>query len=259
MTQVVEYKACDGIAYITLNRPNNMNSLNLDLGNQLSAALTKCFDPAIRVVVITGEGKAFCAGGDLGYMQSAPTFSQALDELTIGLNRAVTDIRLLPKPVIAAVNGVAAGAGMSIALACDLRIASDKAKFKQAYTTSALVPDGGWTLWVPRILGLAKATELLLWDEIIPADKALEFGLVNKVVAADELQATVDAEAKRLTGFPTKAFAEAKALLNSSMLHGFETQLEQERQGMIRAGATEDVAEGVSAFFAKRSPNFVGR
>jgi 2-(1,2-epoxy-1,2-dihydrophenyl)acetyl-CoA isomerase len=259
MNQVVEFCRRESIAYITLNRPKSFNSLDGQLAEELCAAVSSCFDPEIRAVVITGAGRAFCAGGDLDYMKSAPVFSDALAKLTFYLNRIVTDIRLLPKPVIAAVNGVAAGAGMSIALACDLRIASSSAKFKQAYTSSGLVPDGGWTTWVPSIIGLAKASELIFLDQVITASDAERLGLVSFVVSDEEFTSRVEKEARNLAKGATKAFGEAKMLLNQSILSALESQLERERQAMIRIGYTEDVKEGVQAFFQKRLPDFSGK
>jgi len=244
------------VAYVTLERPESLNALNAALIEDLAVTLQGCFDPAVRAVVLTGAGKAFCAGGDLAYLSGCASLGEALGRLISGLNRAILDIRQLGKPVLAAINGAAAGAGMSIALACDLRLMSAGAKFRQAYSSNGLIPDGGWTLLAPRLLGLAKATELLLLDPLISAQEALALGLVQEVLPGEDLMARARALAERLAQGPAAAYAEAKALLNQAMLPELATQLEQERQAMIRIGNSADAAEGLAAFLAKRAPIF---
>jgi len=258
MSGSVNMRVENQVAYLTLARPESLNALNGELIDDLSAALHDCFDPELRAVVLTGAGKAFCAGGDLAYLSGCPLLGDALGRLVLGLNRVILDIRLLDKPVLAAVNGAAAGAGMSLALACDLRLMSEAAKFKQAYSSNGLVPDGGWTLLAPRLLGLAKATELLLLDPVISSGEALALGLVQEVTPGDGLMARVRILAERLARGPGSAYAEAKALLNQALLPELAAHLERERQAMIRIGNSGDAAEGLAAFLAKRAPVFNG-
>ncbi len=250
------------VATVTLNRPEVYNALNFELGSQLTTALERCqADASVRVVVITGAGRGFCGGGDLkaasAYSPEDP--SRFFRELTKHFHRLVTDIRLLPKPVLAAVNGPAGGAGVSLALACDLRIASEAARFKQAYTSNALVPDGGWTAFAPLIVGLGRASEMVFLDPVIDAQRALEIGLVNQVVPAENFAAAVKEVATRLAAGPTLAFARAKALLNASLLPALEAQLERERQAISASARTRDFTEGLAAFLAKRPPDYAGK
>ncbi len=258
MSEVLLVEKRDAVTYLTLNRPEKYNALDLEITEKLSLAVKDCFEDDTRVVVIRGSGKAFCSGGDLSYMVSQQSIKEALGKLIQLLHRLMTDIRLLPKPVIAAINGTAAGAGMSLALAADLRIASDRAKFKQAYTSNGLVPDGGWSLWVPAIVGLSKASELILLDEVFDARRAHELGLVNMVAADSDFSLKVDETARMLAKGATKAYGAAKALLNQSALPMLETQLEKERQAMIAIGSTRDAKEGINAFLEKRLPEFCG-
>lgn len=255
----VDYRVEGPIAYVTLNRTDSFNSLNARLSEELARATEECFDPAIRCVVITGAGKSFCPGGDLAYMKEFDSPAEGIAELAFWLNRLVTNIRSLPKPVIAAVNGAAAGAGMSIALSCDLRFGCEKTKFKQAYTSSALVPDVGWTTWVPNIVGWGKANEMLYFDETIGAEEAKQMGLLNRVFPSEEFAAKVEEEAKRLAAGPTAAYAEAKILLNESQFPHAATQAEKERAAMIRAGRTIDGANAIDAFLNKTTPTFIGK
>lgn len=249
-------------AIITLNRPESFNALDYQLGDDLIAALEACRkDSFIRSVVITGAGKAFCSGGDLKlakeYIDTEPP--EIYRQLTKKLNRIVMDIRSLGLPVIASINGSVGGAGLSLAAACDLRIASSGAKFKQAYTNVGLVPDGAWTLLIPLLTGFGKASELLYLDPVLDAPTALEIGLVNKVVAPGELKDYVLTLADKISRGPTRSYAIAKELMNNSLLTLLERQLELERQGIIRASETEDYIEGIKSFFAKSQPQFKGR
>jgi 2-(1,2-epoxy-1,2-dihydrophenyl)acetyl-CoA isomerase len=249
----------ENVSFITINRPDNFNALDVETVQALRQAIEECFDEEIRAVVIQGSGRAFCAGGDLAFMQAQPTLSEGLGKILDIFNRVITDIRLLPKPVIAAVNGMAAGGGMSLALACDLRIVSERAKFKQAYTSGGLVPDAGWSSWAPVMLGLSKANELLYLDEIIDAQSAKSLGIANIVVSAEKFEQTVEAEALKLAKGPTLAYAQAKALLNQSILPNLESQLEKERQAMIKIGRSDDAIEGIKSFLEKRPPIFTGK
>lgn len=261
MGDLVRVDRNGAVATLTLNRPESYNALDLGIGDELAEAVASVGrDPSVRAVILTGAGKAFCSGGDLRFFQNwQGSKSEVFGVLTQRLHRIILDIRQMPKPVIAAVNGVAGGAGFSLAMACDLRLAVDTARFKQAYTSAGLVPDGGWTLTVARRIGLGKASELLFLDPVLEAQQALALGLVNRVVAAAELARAASEMAAQLAAGPTLSFARAKALLNRSLLAGLEEQLEQERQGIMESGATEDFQEGLEAFFAKRPPKFSGR
>ncbi len=246
------------VARITLNRPDAFNALNTEMGMELMQAVEACFDSSIRSVVITGAGRAFCSGGDLRAMQEAGTenLSDFLRDLIKLFHRLITDIRLLPKPVIAAINGSLGGGGLSLALACDLRFAVAGARFKQAYTSAGLVPDGGFTAFMPALAGLGRTSGLLMLDPVFDAAQAKDWGIVNEVYAKEEFAAKVSAVAQRLAGGATLSYARSKMLLNESLLPHLERQLELERQGMIAMGGTKDAVEGIEAFFAKRSPEF---
>lgn len=249
----------NAVATIKFNRPKLSNSFNFDLGNDFVKALEICMeDNDTRAVIITGEGKAFCAGGDLDLFKKSPDVSDTLRHLIKTLNMSINAIREMPKPVIAAINGAIGGAGMSIAAACDLAICVSSAKFKQGYTSVGLVPDGGWTLMVPLLIGFRKATELVLLDPVIDAQQALELGLVNKVVEDTELDKEVNMIALKIAQGPAKAFAIAKKNINKAMFGLLENHLELERQGMIIAGRTSDAKEGIAAFIEKRKPCFTG-
>lgn len=252
----------DGIATITLNRPTSFNALNLEMGRELVDAIEKCTkDAQIKSVVITGAGKAFCAGGDLKAAKERLNDSPSdfFRELTKFFHRVILGIRMMPKPVIASINGPAAGAGFSLALACDLRIASEKATFKQAYTSVGLVPDGGLTFHLPKLVGLGKTSELIFLDKGIASGEAEKLGLVNQVFPEAKLKEATLEVAKRLAEGPNLAFARAKALLNKALISRLESQLEDERQGVISSSETDDFREALSAFFEKRKPKFKGK
>lgn len=260
--KTVILKFNNGIALITLNRPENFNALDSQLGDGLILALETCQKNLdCKAVVITGAGKSFCSGGDLKmakqYSNTEP--AEPYRQLTKRLNRIITDIRLLNKPVIAAINGSVGGGGLSIAVACDLRIASTTAKFRQAYTNIGLVPDGGWLLLVPLLIGFGKANELLYLDPVFDAKKALEMGLINHLAEPENLEKYAIEIAEKIAKGPTRSFAMIKNLVNNSMLTFLERQLELERQGIINAAETADYIEGINAFFEKRPPHFTGR
>ncbi|HAG07426.1 MAG: Enoyl-CoA hydratase/carnithine racemase [Clostridia bacterium 62_21] len=238
-----------------------MNAVDPETARELVTALEQCRgESKIRVVIVTGSGGAFCAGGDLKYcsrfLGSNPV--EPIRELTDCFHRIILDIRILPKPVIAAVNGVAAGGGMSLALACDLRIAAADAQFRQAYTGVGLVPDAGWSLWVSLLSGFGRASEMLFLDPVIDAGQALQMGLVHKVVAPGELAEETSRLGARLAEGPARAHALAKAALNRGLLGALEYQLEVERQGVLQAAGTRDFREGLTAFLEKRRPRFLG-
>lgn len=255
------YTKQDSIATITMNRPANFNALNLSLSEELNTALEMCGrDREIRVVVLTGSGKAFCSGGDIKYFEqfagSQP--DEPIYRLLDPLHRVVLNIRQMPKPVLAAINGSVGGAGMSLALSCDLRICSSQVKFKQAYTSLGLAPDVGWCLWVGLLAGFGKASEMIFLDPVYDAEQAKAMNLVHKVVAPEALTEATRQWAERLAAGATRSFAIAKASLNNSLLTLLERQLEVERQGVLDASRTSDYQEGLSAFLAKRKPVFKG-
>ena len=250
------------VAEIRLNRPKSFNAMSLGLLNDLLSALEACSDDGdIRAVILTGEGRAFCSGGDLAAFKDAVDTNPAapIRELVTVLNRVILAVRNMPKPVIAAINGAVGGAGMSLAAACDLRICAASAKFRQAYTGVGLVPDGAWSLLVPLLIGFNKAQELIFLNEAFDAGNALRWGLVHQVVDDGDLEKASLALAERLAQGPTKAFALAKANLNSAMMGILERQLELERAGIVNAASTADYKGGVKAFFEKRPPTFAGK
>lgn len=260
---LVLYERDDAVALITLNRPDAMNTLNMELGEGLVAMVERArFDQTVRAVVITGAGRAFSAGGDLKAMKANQDAggdpSQFLRDLTRFLHAAIVDLRLMEKPVIAAINGPAGGAGLSLALACDLRVMAEGAFFQQAYTTVGLVPDGGMTAFLPHLVGLGAASELIFLNPSIDARRALQMGLVHEVVPADELMPRIMEMAHSLAAGPTLALGQAKGLLNRSLLLTLESQLEAERQAIAAMGATADFHEGLTAFLEKCPPDFKG-
>ncbi|BAS25881.1 enoyl-CoA hydratase-related protein [Limnochorda pilosa] len=253
------------VATITLNRPEVLNALDLTVAEALAEVLESCEgDLGVRAVILTGADRGFCAGGDMRaawqHVQAGGDPRAFFRELTVPLHRAITSIRRMEKPVVAAVNGAAGGAGMSLAAACDLRVAAEGAKFRQAYTSIGLVPDGGWTATVPHLVGAARAAELLLLDPVLDARQALAWGLVHEVVPDADLPARVRDLAARLAQGPTSAYGGAKALVNAALLPTLKDQMERERWRIIEQGAGSDFAAGLSAFIEKREPRFrVGR
>ena len=244
-----------GAATITLNRPTAMNAFDLAMAGALAEAVERCrFDESVRVVLLTGAGSAFCAGGDMraaaAHIQDGGDPSQFFRDLTGPFHRLVSDLHHMDKAVIAAVNGVAAGAGMSLVAVCDYRIAAASARFKQAYTSMGLAPDGGWTVTVPAVVGTTRATEMLLVDRMVHAQEALAMGLVHEVVPDDRLVARAAALAASLAAGPIDAFAAAKRLMNARLAPDFQAQLERERQAIAARGGSEE--------FQRRLQRFIG-
>ena len=251
----------DAVATITLNRPDAYNALNLALGRDLfAAALEVDEDPGVRCVVITGAGKAFCGGGDVkDFAEALPRIGVLVKELTTYVHGAVSRLVRSPKPVIVAVNGVAAGGGLSLALSGDLVLAAESARFTMAYSKIGATPDGSSSYFLPRLIGIRRALELYLTNRVLSALEALEWGLVTRVVPDAELSSATRALAKELAQGPTKAFGAAKLLFHQSTHESLETQMELESQAIAAAGHTEDFREGVTAFAAKKTPAFRGR
>jgi 2-(1,2-epoxy-1,2-dihydrophenyl)acetyl-CoA isomerase len=254
----------DNVCTVTLNRPDSLNSLNDRMTTELALVIRQLQQSAdVRCVILTGAGRAFSSGQDLGDLKTRYADTDFVPHLAQDLRRrynpVVLGLRDLVKPVIAAVNGVAAGAGLSLALACDLRIASDKASFIEVFINVGLAPDSGNTFFLPRLVGLAKAMELCFTGDKILADGALAMGLVNKVVPAEELTKATQEIAHKLAKLPTAAIGLTKRLLYQSLNSNLEEQLEAEAVAQETAGLTADHREGVRAFFEKRQPGFHGR
>ncbi|MEQ8175570.1 MAG: enoyl-CoA hydratase-related protein [Syntrophomonadaceae bacterium] len=251
-----------GVCTITMNRPQSMNALNGDLMNGLLDAVGQCYDESIRAVVLTGAGKAFCLGGDIAWANNYGDgdLQAFFRDFTVPLARMISDMRQLPKPIIAAVNGICAGVGMSFAAACDIRICHSQVVFKQAYTGVGISQDGGFSQMVPLIVGLGRASEMVFLDEVITAEKALDWGFVNKVVAPEEFATEVEKTAAKLASGATRAFAASKALMNKALLPFLEVQLEAERAGVMSTSLSEDYKEGIAVFTGqKKKPEFTGK
>ena len=249
------------VATITLNRPEAYNALDLALGRELfHASLEVDEDPDTRCVVITGAGKAFCAGGNVkDFADNLPRIGFLLKELTTYLHGAVSRLTRSAKPVIMAVNGVAAGGGLSLALSGDVVIAAESARFTMAYSKIAATPDGSSSYFLPRLIGLRRALELYLTNRVLSAREALQWGLLTRVVPDAELKDAVDALARELAAGPTLAIGGAKRLFHQSTWESLETQMELEAQAIAASGHTEDFREGVTAFVNKKTPAFKGR
>jgi 2-(1,2-epoxy-1,2-dihydrophenyl)acetyl-CoA isomerase len=241
---------------ITLNRPEVYNAFNRQLHAELQAALTEAGDPGIRAVVITGAGKAFCSGQDLKEFSELPgSIGDALEET---YHPNVRLIRGLEKPVLAAVNGVAAGAGLSLAAACDVRIASEAASFVPGFIGIGLVPDAGGTFFLHRLLGFSRAFAWMTSNNRLTAGEALEWGLVSEVFPAEEFPARAAEIAARYAAMPTRAVAGTKRLFEAAAWNDLEQQLAAEAEQQNAATQTADFAEGVAAFLEKRPPGFTG-
>jgi 2-(1,2-epoxy-1,2-dihydrophenyl)acetyl-CoA isomerase len=252
----------EGIATLIMNRPDRLNALNNELATALNDALGSiAADDTVRVVVITGAGRAFCAGGDLAVIgkgrRSGET--QELEPLLRAGMQAVLRMRTMPQPVIAAVNGAAAGAGMNLALAADIRIAAEEATFGQNFAKVGLFPDYGGTYFLPQLVGPAKAAELFYSGDMIDAKTALGLGIVNRVVAGAQLEAEVRALAQKIALGPPVAIQAVKKTLFGSEKEELSQALEQEVQQQIRCYLSEDCSEGIRAFFDKRPPKFQGK
>lgn len=251
-------KRDDEIVELLLNKPKSFNAFDLETVSQFADHLiTIAADESIRAVVISGEGKAFCAGGDLKWMSSFPDGPFAsVHELAARFHQAVLEIRRMPKPVIAAINGIAAGGGFSLALACDFRVMSASAVLQQAYTSNGLCLDGGGTFTLPRIVGLARAMEIMAFDQPISSERALKWGLATKVVKDGTAREEALKMAHELANKSLHAFGWAKRLFNDSFNTTFETQAEREREGIAKCSAHSDGKEGREAFAEKRKPVF---
>ena len=254
----IKFEITDGIARITLNRPETLNSFNRQMALELQAVLDQCAeDKTVRALYLTGEGRAFCAGQDLG---------EAVDDngLDIGTivkehyNPIVTKIRNIEKPVVCAVNGVAAGAGANIALACDITFAAESVSFIQSFSNISLIPDSGGTFTLPRLVGMQRASAMAFLAEKISATEAAQMGLIYRVVADDHLHELAGKTTARLAKMPTKGIGLTKKCFNASWKNSFEEQLQVEGKAQIEAADSHDFNEGVQAFLEKRKPVFKG-
>jgi 2-(1,2-epoxy-1,2-dihydrophenyl)acetyl-CoA isomerase len=257
--QFLKYEVENGIATITLNRPEVYNALNDEITFEIQDALkTASRDEAVRVVVLTGEGKAFCSGQDL--KASDPGKKRSfLDSLHRRYNPIIRAMRLLPKPIICRLNGVAAGAGCSLALACDMIIASEEATLIEVFINIGLVPDSGSSYFLPRLIGYSKAFELCALGSKVKAAEAQVLGIINKVVPAVQLDEAVFELATQFAIAPTKAIGIIKKMLNKSTTSTLDEMLEYEAFCQETAGASHDHQEGVKAFLEKRKPQFAGK
>ena len=257
MSNTIQLKIKNKIAFITLNRPEVFNSFNREMALALQDSFDACeANDAVRAIVLSGKGKAFCAGQDLKEVTTPeinPGFKKILEE---HYNPIITRIREIKKPVIAAVNGVAAGAGANIALACDIVIADERASFIQAFSLIGLVPDSAGTYFLPRLIGFQKALALAMLGDKIGAKEAEKLGMIYRCVSTEEFEETVNKLAVKLANMPTNALGMIKELFNKSMNNSLEEQLAMESKYQIEAAESNDYKEGVAAFIEKRKPNF---
>ena len=252
----------DAVCLLTLNRPDRLNALNVQVANDFKVAVRDALERGARAIVITGAGRAFSAGGDLREMREIAKrdgrVEAFFDEPLRLLNEAIMLIRQTPVPFIAAVNGVASGGGCNLALACDLVIAAESARFNQAFIKIGLTPDCGGTFMLPRLVGWKRATELLFTGDLITAQAAAEMGMINSVSPDEELMTKAMAMAEKLAQAPTAAIGEIKMLLEASATNDMRTQLNLEHKTQIESAKKKDFVEGVTAFLEKRPPRFVG-
>jgi 2-(1,2-epoxy-1,2-dihydrophenyl)acetyl-CoA isomerase len=258
-SNLIEVKIENNVAWIALNRPEVFNSFNREMALQLQTTLDDCnTNSNVRALVLTGNGKAFCAGQDLKEVTDPelnPGFRKILEE---HYNPIIQKIRTIEKPIIAAVNGVAAGAGANIALACDIVVASEQASFIQAFSKIGLVPDSAGTFFLPRLIGFQKASALMMLGDKVTAPEALTMGMIYKIFPIALFEEEVKTLAENLAQMPTKAIGLTKRLLNQSMHNNLEQQLKLESDLQIEASSSNDYNEGVTAFVEKRKPEFKG-
>lgn len=259
-TLVFEEK--DGVAWIRMNRPDEFNALNLPMAQELCKVATYCAtEKQVRSVVLTGTGRAFCAGGDVKdmseHLRETGRADLFLRDLALQFHSFVAEVARMPKPVIAAVNGIAAGGGLSMSLACDLSIAVKEARFVMAYTNIGLVPDGSSTYFLTRLVGTKKAMEMVYLNEPIDTDEALRLGIVNRVLPAEDFEEGVASVARKLAQGPTETYGRAKAIIRLGLSESLESQMENERQGIAACGLRGEFQEGITAFVEKRKAKFI--
>lgn len=252
----------DGVAVLTLNRPDALNALTVAMGNEFLGALAEARERGARAIVLTGAGRAFCAGGDIREMQQIAKregrVEAFFDEPLKLLHDCIRAIRKTPLPVVAAVNGFASGAGCNLALACDLVIAGMSAKFNEAFIKIGLTPDCGGTFILPRLVGWKRAAEMLMTGVVVDAFQAAAIGMINRAVDDEELMAEALALAVQLASGPTAAIGRIKQLLDQGAAKDYDAQLDLEHAAQIQSGQSVDFKEGVAAFMEKRPPKFTG-
>jgi 2-(1,2-epoxy-1,2-dihydrophenyl)acetyl-CoA isomerase len=258
MSDTIILKTSDNIAKVFFNDPGTYNSFNLDTITRFAnTMISLSCDDAIRGIIISGTGKAFCTGGDLKWARSYPQgMPAAFHELSSRFHQSISEIRNMKKPVIAAINGIAAGGGFSLALACDFRVMSKSAVLKQGFTSNGLSIDGGGTCSLPRLVGIARAMEIIALDEPILPEMALEYGLIHRVSGDNDLIPETENFISRILNISLNSFGWSKQLLYGSFNNSFETQLEMEREGLSSCAGHEDGIEGIRAFIEKRKPKF---
>ena len=255
---MIQFEIINNVGKITLNRPGKYHSFIKDMAIQLQNILDKCNEnKSIRAIMITATGKAFCAGQDLAEAtdKNGPSLTEIVEN---HYNPIIRKIRNIEKPVVAAVNGVAAGAGASLALCCDIVLCNENATFIQAFSKIGLIPDSAATFFLPRLIGMQRATALMMSAEPIVASEALKMGMIYKIFSNDDFESCSLDFVSKLSQMPTKGLGLTKRLLNSSYSNNLEEQLEMEKQCQEIAGKTNDFDEGVQAFLDKRKPNFKG-
>jgi 2-(1,2-epoxy-1,2-dihydrophenyl)acetyl-CoA isomerase len=255
------FEVKDGVGLIRLNRPEDGNAITLEMARELlEVARRGDEDPGVRAVVLTGSGKMFCAGGDLKvFAAQGDGVSAYMKEVTQIFHAAISRFNWMDAPVIAAINGTTAGGGLSLALATDLAIAAASAKFTLAYTKVGLVPDGGSTYFLARMVGLRRAKEMALLNTVLSAQQALEWGLINQVVADDQVLPATFEIAQKLAQGPTQAFGETKRLIMAGATESLESQMERESRAIASMVGSADGREGIAAFLGKRTPQFTGK
>ncbi len=259
--ETLDFELHDNVAVIRMNRPENANALNKKMGQELMDVAIECDEnPDIRATIFTGTGRFYSAGGDLpSFADAGDDMPKLLKELTIYLHGALSRFARMDAPMILAINGVAAGAGFSMACCGDLSIASEDAKFTMAYTNAGLVTDGSSTYYVARHIGMRRTQELMLTNRTLTAQEALDWGLVNKVVPADQLMDEAMDLAQKMAAGPTKSYGMIKNLLLNTFSDTLESQMELEARGIAAAANTEDGKAGIQAFLNKQKPEFTGK
>jgi 2-(1,2-epoxy-1,2-dihydrophenyl)acetyl-CoA isomerase len=263
MDKAVEWKREGSIALMTLNRPAQYNVINIELATDFRQAVLECWnDDAVRAVVLTGTGNAFSGGGDLKFFVGelqAKRIGSSFEKMLPIWHGGILAMREMPKPVVAALNGVVAGGGLGLALACDFRIASPKITFHPAFLGIGASPDSSSSFFLPRLVGMGRATEMFLRNKPISAEDALNFGLINAVVPAEKVMEEATAWATELAQGPTSAFGRTKQLLNKSLSSSLQDHLHDEARLITISALSPDFAEGIGAFVAKRKPSFSGK
>lgn len=262
MFETVDYQLDESVAVVKMNRPEALNALSLQLTKDLRAAIEKAIEDKARAIILTGSGRAFCAGGDLREMHSMwekeGRIEAFLEEPLEALHEVIRLMRETPIPFIAAINGVCAGAGSNFALACDLIFAAEEASFNEAFIKIGLSPDCGGSFFLPRAVGNKLAAEMFMTGSTISAERALEIGMINRVAPLEMLEKETMTMAKKLAKAPTAVIGRIKQMLNATFSNDLQSQLKLEHELQLESGKANDFKEGVASFFEKRPPNFSG-